>query len=115
MEQLRIEVSDVVMFNISISDRNGIDTPGLARQRHPNLSVLILSTFPEDQYAINLIHIGASGYLTKEDASDELIRAIRTMSQGHHYVSPAVAGLSIGGLEKLTNQLLYQALSKRES
>lgn len=105
---------DVVVLDISMPDRNGIDTLKLIRQRHPDLPVLILSTFPEDQYAINLIRAGASGYLTKESAPEELVKAIRTVSQGRRYVSPAVADLLIGGLEKPTNQPLHQNLSKRE-
>ena len=114
MEQLRTGVFDVVVLDISMPDRNGIDTLKLARQRHPDLPVLILSTFPEDQYAINLIRAGASGYLTKESAPDELVKAIRTVSQGRRYVSPTVAELLIGGLEKPTDQPLHQTLSKRE-
>ncbi|CAJ0684079.1 Response regulator UvrY [Ralstonia wenshanensis] len=114
MEQLRTGAFDVVVLDISMPDRNGIDTLKLARQRHPDLPVLILSTFPEDQYAINLIRAGASGYLTKESAPDELVKAIRTVSQGRRYVSPTVAELLIGGLEKPTDQPLHQTLSKRE-
>ncbi|PLT16582.1 response regulator [Ralstonia mannitolilytica] len=110
MEQLRTGAFDVVVLDISMPDRNGIDTLKLVRQRHPDLPVLILSTFPEDQYAINLIRAGASGYLTKESAPDELVKAIRTVSQGRRYVSPTVAELLIGGLEKPTDQ----TLSKRE-
>jgi DNA-binding NarL/FixJ family response regulator len=97
MEQLRDSVFDVVVLDISMPDRNGIDTLKLARQRHPDLPVLILSTFPEDQYAINLIRAGASGYLTKESAPDELVKAIRTVSQGRRYVSPTVAELLARG------------------
>ena len=92
----------------------GIDTLKLARQRHPDLPVLILSTFPEDQYAINLIRAGASGYLTKESAPDELVKAIRTVAQGRRYVSPTVADLLIGGLDKPTEQPVHQTLSERE-
>lgn len=114
MEQLRTGTFDVVVLDISMPDRNGIDTLKLVRQRHPDLPVLILSTFPEDQYAINLIRAGASGYLTKESAPDELVKAIRTVSQGRRYVSPTVAELLIGGLEKPTDQPLHQTLSKRE-
>ncbi|CAG9176004.1 Response regulator GacA [Cupriavidus respiraculi] len=76
--------------------------------------MLILSTYPEDQYAINLIRAGASGYLTKESAPDDLVKAIRTVAQGRRYVSATVAELLIGGLEKPTDQPLHQTLSKRE-
>ncbi len=68
MAQLRDSEFDVLVLDISMPDRNGIDVLKLIRQRLPNLPVLILSTYPEDQYAINLIRAGASGYLTKESA-----------------------------------------------
>jgi len=114
MARLRETEFDVVVLDISMPDRNGIDVLKLIRQRHPDLPVLILSTYPEDQYAINLIRAGASGYLTKESAPDDLVKAIRTVAQGRRYVSPTVAELLIGGLEKPTDQPLHQTLSKRE-
>ena len=89
-------------------------TCSLLRQRFADLPVLILSTYPEDQYAINLIRVGASGYLTKESAADELVKAIRTVVQGRRYVSAAVAELLIGGLGKPTEQSMHQSLSERE-
>ena len=64
MEQLRTGAFDVVVLDISMPDRNGIDTLKLVRQRHPDLPVLILSTFPEDQYAICLLYTS--------DAADDL-------------------------------------------
>ncbi|WP_420993946.1 response regulator [Cupriavidus sp. 30B13] len=114
MTRLREREFDVVVLDISMPDRNGIDVLKMLRQRHPDLPVLILSTYPEDQYAINLIRAGASGYLTKESAPDDLVKAIRTVAQGRRYVSATVADLLIGGLEKPTNQPLHQTLSKRE-
>jgi DNA-binding NarL/FixJ family response regulator len=114
MTRLREMKFDVVVLDISMPDRNGIDVLKLLRQRHPELPVLILSTYPEDQYAINLIRAGASGYLTKESAPDDLVKAIRTVAQGRRYVSPTVADLLIGGLDKPTDQPLHQTLSKRE-
>ena len=114
MTRLREHEFDVVVLDISMPDRNGIDVLKLLRQRHPDLPVLILSTYPEDQYAINLIRAGASGYLTKESAPDDLVKAIRTVAQGRRYVSATVADLLIGGLDKPTDQPLHQTLSKRE-
>ncbi|MGO4158878.1 response regulator [Cupriavidus sp. YAF13] len=114
MIRLRELEFDVVVLDISMPDRNGIDVLKLLRQRHPELPVLILSTYPEEQYAINLIRAGASGYLTKESAPDDLVKAIRTVAQGRRYVSANVADLLIGGLDKPTNQPLHQTLSKRE-
>ncbi|AOY98388.1 DNA-binding response regulator [Cupriavidus sp. USMAHM13] len=114
MALLRNAEFDVVVLDISMPQRNGIDVLKLLRQRFADLPVLILSTYPEDQYAINLIRVGASGYLTKESAADELVKAIRTVVQGRRYVSAAVAELLIGGLGKPTEQSMHQSLSERE-
>ncbi len=114
MAHLRTSQFDVLVLDISMPDRNGIDVLKLIRQRLPELPVLILSTYPEDQYAINLIRAGASGYLTKESAPDDLVKAIRTVAQGRRYVSPTVADLLIGGLGKPTEQPVHQTLSERE-
>jgi len=114
MAQLRDSEFDVLVLDISMPDRNGIDVLKLIRQRLPDLPVLILSTYPEDQYAINLIRAGASGYLTKESAPDDLVKAIRTVAQGRRYVSATVADLLIGGLDKSTDQPVHQMLSERE-
>ncbi|MFS8972907.1 response regulator [Cupriavidus necator] len=114
MAKLRDAEFDVLVLDISMPDRNGIDVLKLIRQRKPELPVLILSTYPEDQYAINLIRAGASGYLTKESAPDDLVKAIRTVAQGRRYVSATVADLLIGGLDKPTEQPVHQMLSERE-
>ncbi|AOY92052.1 DNA-binding response regulator [Cupriavidus sp. USMAA2-4] len=114
MALLRNAEFDVVVLDISMPQRNGIDVLKLLRQRFADLPVLILSTYPEDQYAINLIRVGASGYLTKESAADELVKAIRTVVQGRRYVSAAVAELLIGGLGKPTELSMHQSLSERE-
>ena len=114
MIRLRELEFDVVVLDISMPDRNGIDVLKQIKKDRPDLPVLILSTYPEDQYAINLIRAGASGYLTKESAPDDLVKAIRTVAQGRRYVSANVADLLIGGLDKPTNQPLHQTLSKRE-
>ncbi|RDK09812.1 response regulator [Cupriavidus lacunae] len=114
MAKLRDAEFDVLVLDISMPDRNGIDVLKLIRQRKPELPVLILSTYPEDQYAINLIRAGASGYLTKESAPDDLVKAIRTVAQGRRYVSATVADLLIGGLDKATEQPVHQMLSERE-
>ena len=114
MEQLRTNAFDVVVLDISMPDRNGIDTLKLARQRHPDLPVLILSTFPEDQYAINLIRQGASGYLNKECDPAEIVEAIRTIAQGRRYLTPAVAELLAQQLHRKDDAPPHEQLSERE-
>ena len=105
---------DVVLLDISMPDLNGIDALRQIRQIKPNLPVLILSMYPEDQYAINLLRAGASGYMTKESAPCQLVAAIRKVVQGRKYVSPSLAeilALEIGGD---IDKPLHECLSQRE-
>lgn len=106
---------DVVLLDISMPDKNGVDTLKSLKHLRPNLPVLMLSGYAEEQYAINLIRAGASGYLTKESAGDELVKAIRLVSNGNKYVSPALAQMlaqDIGG--DRSERPLHESLSERE-
>jgi two-component system, NarL family, invasion response regulator UvrY len=89
---------DVVLLDISMPDKNGIDTLRLLRHVKPELPVLMLSAYGEDQYAVNLLRAGASGYLNKEAASTQLVGAIRTVVQGRKYVSPSLAQILADGV-----------------
>ena len=81
---------DVVLLDILMPDKNGIDTLKTLAHIKPELPVLILSTYGEDQYAVNLLRAGAAGYVNKEAASAQLVAAIRTVVHGRKYVSPAL-------------------------
>jgi two-component system, NarL family, invasion response regulator UvrY len=95
-------------------DQSGVDAIKAIKSRYPELSVLILSGFPEAHYAATLLRLGASGYLNKECDPEEIIRAIRTVSMGRKYISQAVASLLAedvaGGLERPP----HESLSERE-
>ena len=82
---------DVLVLDISMPGRNGLDILRELKVMKPNLHVLMLSVFPEEQYAVRVIRAGASGYMTKDSAPDELVTAIRRISQGRKYVSPSLA------------------------
>jgi DNA-binding NarL/FixJ family response regulator len=71
--------------------RSGLEILREIKSQRPELPVLILSMYPEDQYAVRVLKAGASGYLTKDSAPDELVKAIRQISQGKKYVSPSFA------------------------
>ena len=88
----------LVVLDITLPDRNGFDVLKQLKYEYPKLPVLILSAHPEDQYGLRLIKAGASGYLMKEGASDELVKAIRKVNAGGKYVSASLA-------EKLVSQL----------
>lgn len=105
---------DVVLLDIAMPDKNGIDTLHVIKQIKPQLPVLFLSTYPETQYAVILLRAGADGYVTKDAPPEEIIRAIRTVSRGRRYVSEVTAGLLMQKLERPTDQAMHDGLSERE-
>ena len=105
---------DVVLLDISMPEGNGVDTLKQLKQVRPELPVLILSTFGEDRYAVNLLRAGASGYLSKESAASQLVGAIRTVLQGRKYVSPALAEILANDLGGNGEQPGHAQLSQRE-
>jgi DNA-binding NarL/FixJ family response regulator len=105
---------DVVLLDVSMPGKNGIDTLKQIKDERPRLPVLVLSMYPEDQYGIRLLKAGASGYLTKESAPEQLVTAIRTVAAGRKYISPGVAELLADELGRDSDQPLHAALSDRE-
>ncbi len=91
LEQVRKEDWDLILLDISMPGRGGIDTLKQLKVEKPKLPVLVLSMYPEDQYAIRALKAGASGYLTKGSAPEELIEAIQKVSQGGRYISASLA------------------------
>ncbi|HJY05482.1 MAG TPA: response regulator transcription factor [Bryobacteraceae bacterium] len=106
---------DVVLLDISMPDRSGVDTLKTLKHIKPELPVLILSGFPEGQYAVNLLRAGASGYLNKESAPAELVRAIRTVVSGRRYVSATLAEILAHDISSpASDRPVHTALSERE-
>ena len=114
IEKIRGNAFSVVILDISMPGKNGLDTMKEIKVMHPDLPVLILSMYPEEQYALRFFRAGASGYLTKKSAPEELVSAIRTVSKGKKYVSPVLAEKLIGELDITTEKPLHSALSDRE-
>ena len=105
---------DVALLDISMPDRNGIDTLKALRQIAPAMPVLMLSGYAEDQYAVNLLRAGAAGYLNKEAAATQLVGAIRTVVNGRKFVSPALAQILADGVAGDADRPLHAELSQRE-
>src|SRR5262249_39434718 len=82
---------DVVVLDITMPGRSGLEVLKEIRHSRPKLPVLILSMHPEDQFAVRLLKAGAAGYLTKESAGEELVGAIQKIMAGGRYVSPSLA------------------------
>lgn len=111
---VRANKYDIVILDISMPDKNGVDTLQDLRRISPDLPVLILSGYAEKQYALNLIRNGCQGYLSKDAEADEIIRAIRTITSGKHYISSGLAELMTTELRQPSEKLLHELLSKRE-
>ncbi len=105
---------NVVLLDISMPGRSGLDILKQLKSERPELPVLILSVHPEEQYAVRVLRAGASGYLTKESAPDELIAAIRKVSLGRKYVSSSLAEKLAFDLEIEAEKPLHETLSDRE-
>jgi two-component system invasion response regulator UvrY len=105
---------DVVLLDISMPGRNGLDILHELRSKKPKLPVLVLSIYPEDQYAVRVLKIGAAGYLTKESVPEELINAIRKVSQGRKYISSTLAEKLAVDLEFDSEKPVHEYLSDRE-
>ena len=105
---------DVVLLDISMPGRSGLEILKQIKSDKPAIHVLILSVFPEEQYAIRALKAGASGYLTKESTPKELIDAIRKVSGGKKYVSSSLAERLASHLEVKAENALHESLSDRE-
>lgn len=114
LQHLRSNGCDVVLLDISMPDRNGIDTLAIVAKDHPGVGVLMLSTHPENQYAVRAIKAGASGYLTKQSAPAQLVTAIRQVATGKKYLTPAVAEELAKHVGNESDRPPHEALSSRE-
>jgi DNA-binding NarL/FixJ family response regulator len=91
LQRVREEAWDILLLDISLPDGSGIDLLHQIRPHKPALPILILSMHPEEQYAVNLLRAGASGYITKDAVPQQVVQAIRTLLQGRKYIGPGVA------------------------
>lgn len=105
---------DVVLLDISMPGRDGLETLREMKAQHPKTPVLILSIYPEEHYAVRVLRGGASGYVTKASAPDELISAIRRVASGGKYISPVAAERLTYELDKDMSKPPHETLSDRE-
>lgn len=105
---------DLVVLDLKMPGKSGLDVLKEIKQHRPKLPVLILSMHPEEQFAIRAIRAGAAGYLTKECAGDELVLAIRKALKGERYISGSLAQILAGELDSDSEKPLHEVLSDRE-
>jgi len=113
LEKIQKNNFDVVLLDISMPGKNGLDVLKQIKTIKSNLPVLILSMHPEEQYAIRVLKAGASGYLTKESAPEELVKAIRKVANRGKYVSSSLAERLVFDLSD-GNKMAHETLSDRE-
>jgi DNA-binding NarL/FixJ family response regulator len=109
----RVKV-DVLILDVTMPGKNGLDTLKEVKRNYPALPVLVLSMHPEDQFAIRMLRAGASGYITKESAPEELVEALRKVCRGGKYVSPQLAEKLAVFIEDDNTRAPHERLSDRE-
>jgi two-component system invasion response regulator UvrY len=111
---LKSDVFDVVLLDISLPDKSGLEVLQTIKAKWPAINVLILSMLPQEQYAMRALKLGASGYLTKDTASEELLQAVNKVSAGGKYISQSLAENIAVYLEKDSIKQKHEELSERE-
>ncbi|MDA3843351.1 MAG: response regulator transcription factor [Candidatus Kapabacteria bacterium] len=114
IDQIKVKKYDVVILDISMPGKDGLDTLKEIKTICPDLPVLIFTIYPEEQYALRVLKAGAAGYVNKETEADVLIEAIRKVSQGRKYISAFLAELLASNLEAGGDKALHDTLSDRE-
>jgi two-component system invasion response regulator UvrY len=106
---------DIVLLDIAMPDKSGVEVLKQIKREKPDLPVLMLSMHPESRYAVQILRSGASGYVQKEALATELVNAIHTILRGHKYISPAVAELlTMDPAISDADKPLHELLSARE-
>ena len=118
MQQVRKQDWGLVVLDIRLPGRSGVDVLKQIKSEKPHLPVLILSSYPESQYAVRLIQAGAAGYISKDSEETEIIKAVKTAAAGGSYINDIVGGLLANTMSRSFSNAddlsLYESLSDRE-
>jgi DNA-binding NarL/FixJ family response regulator len=114
LQRLRSGQWDLVILDINMPDRSGLDILRHIRSGYPNTRVLVVSGFAEKQYAINVLRAGAAGYLGKDQAPEDFMRAVHTVLAGRRFVSATLSDILVRTLDEPGDQPLHAGLSQRE-
>jgi two-component system, NarL family, invasion response regulator UvrY len=113
-ELMRTTPCDVLILDLNLPGRGGLDVLATMREANSPIPVLIVSMFAEDQYAIRCLRAGADGYLNKAGDPSELISAVRSLARGRKYVTPEISEMLVDNLASPSTQSLHATLSERE-
>ena len=111
---LKTVFPDIILMDISMPGKNGLEIVKELKQTNPEIKTLVLSMHPEERFSVRAIKAGALGYVSKESAADELVRAIRQVYNGGKYITPIVAEQLANSYELESNKLPHERLSDRE-
>ncbi len=114
MEEIKNHVWDIILLDISMPGKNGIETLKQIRSSGYKVPVLMLSMHPEEQYAIRVLKAGGSGFLNKQSATDELLAAVHQVLSGRKFITPNIAERLAGSLNEKSHKVLHESLSDRE-
>jgi DNA-binding NarL/FixJ family response regulator len=114
LRQVREDGCDVLLRDLAMPGTQGVDLLETVKRERPYLPVLVLSIYPEDQYAVRALRAGAAGYMNKESAPEELVRAVRKVHAGGRYVTAAVAETLAAHLDRAGDRPPHERLSNRE-
>ena len=114
LQRLRTQAWSVLLLDINMPDRNGLDILRNVAASFPQTKVLVISGFAERMYALNVLKAGASGYLSKESAPEQLLTAVHTVLKGRRYITNEVAELLAATLDVDTVRPAHSCLSERE-
>lgn len=113
-EQLEKSKFDIIILDISMPGKSGLEVLKDIKSMHPQIPVLILSMYPEEQFALRVMKSGAAGYVRKDSAPEELVDAVNDILSGKKYYSPAVMDLLSDNMKRGTKTDLSEILSDRE-
>jgi DNA-binding NarL/FixJ family response regulator len=111
---LRGTTCDVLVLDINLPGRSGLDVLHALKEEGSAIKVLIVSMYPEDQYALRTLRAGAYGYVNKGGDAAQIVAAVRTVAQGRKYVTPEMAQMLVENLTQPVSELAHEKLSDRE-
>ena len=114
INMMRKDRFDLVLLDISLPDKHGMDVLKQLRSEQPDIKIIVLSMYPEDQYGVRTLKAGAMGYINKQSAPEKLVGAIRHVGSGKKYISEVLAEQLLNNLIGESQDLLHQSLSNRE-
>jgi len=114
VSMMREQHFDMVLLDMSLPDRHGMDVLKQIKAENPDVKIIVLSMYPEDQYGVRALKAGAVGYINKQSAPEQLVNAIQQVISGKKFISAALAEQLLSNLIGDSQELLHQSLSNRE-